>query len=372
VSARDEEIERYARAVLARRRDVAAPGTLGERRVRVQLDEDSSAFGYRESPQTTRKLLIKLSYFSSFNLWMLPVGLAAACGVAHAWWLRRAAGFSLWLAAITLLVAALVLRRVLALFDHFEIRVTDGVLRTRDSLFWPRLVRTVRLEDVTQLFVTERAGAFAVAARLRDGRSQTIVSNIASADFALYLERLIEIAFELPQLQVPGEIDRNAAPPRGSVRRAAVIQAAVMAILAGGSVVMVRGCGVPLAELDLADEPRERRFTVERPTEVFVTTDLEFTHAKWRTLSEVPKALVYEIEIRGAASVVELSCDPTDVFLWISSSSGESLSSYEGPIRRCTAMLPPGSYSISARRVWRPELPRIELDSTSITLRARP
>ena len=157
MSATNDEIERYARAVLAGRRDVAAPGTLGERRVRVQFDDGSSSFGYREPRLPARKLWIQLGFLSRVNLWILPVALAACAGIAHAWWLRRAADPSLWLAAITLFVAVLALRRVLALFDRFEVRVADGVLRTRDSLFWPRLLRGAGYAEIGTPHVKEQA-----------------------------------------------------------------------------------------------------------------------------------------------------------------------------------------------------------------------
>ncbi len=365
------EVEEYARAVVAGRTDLPRPAALPGRRMKVSF-ESAVGSAYREG-QTPGRLRVRISTAHGFNLVMWPFSAATLACVIYVWQLRGVEGFHFGLAIASLLIGLYALKRTLTLFDRFELEVADGVVRSTSSRFWPRAVRTVRIEDIAQLYAAQVGRLYALLALKRDGKKQFVAAGIGSAELALYLERQVEAAAGLADAPVPEELARNAPLPAPPNRlRFALIEMALIGGIVTAGMLTLRGCGTPLATLDLTDEAQEAAFSLDKPARIFFSAELELRRADYRYRDGIPRALRYELGVlRGDQTVTTLTCDPVEMFVWVSGSHNDYIQSLEGSIDDCSVELPAGSYRLRARRVWNGGVDRPDYEETRVVLRTK-
>ncbi len=360
------DLEEYAKAVLDGRSDVPRPSALPQKRMRVEWQRSADE-NYRE--RRAGRLNIVISHLAARSLALWPLTLLAAGGVAYGWWYLRGT-FSWILALATLFVAARVVRRTLTLFDRFELSLDESTLRTSTSRFWPRRVVELPRANVAQLFAIKPARGYGLAAATKDGKTRIIAFPIATAELAWYLERQVELAAGIGDKAVAKELNRSMPAPKTSTRLLTFVEVGFLLLLTGGAVFGVRSCGAPLGSVAVQEVPRELSVELPKAGVLFFSTELDFAQSRYYGLDEVPRSMRYDIQVlQGAKALHSMSCDPVDMFIWVSSTTNKKYSSVEGRMNGCAVKLPAGTYTVRVARTWLPGPRRVRYSQTEITAR---
>jgi hypothetical protein len=366
------EIREYAAAVLEGNATIARPELLDIRALRVTLEGDAGQSGYRG---TSRRIRVELHYGNWKNLAMLPFALAA--GGLTIWGWVQLVTHDLrwwWMVPLSLLVGYYVYVRITAAIDRFSLVADRDRVRWETSRYWPREAHDVPAEKIEQLSVISHGNVFTLQLRPKQGQPLPVIS-VALGAIPLYLEALLEHVLALPDAPVPGELRQDAPVPknpRGGARRR-FLETVIVSAMVAVPFVVVASCGRSGTELMLTEAYTEVTITTDRPAVLKFNTRVELSRAEWRSLSEAPRTLEYEIEVlSGESSIAKLDCDPFDVFLWGSSSNDKRIYGYTGSLNRCETRLPAaGTYRIRGRRVAAPGTPPLPLKTTELVPRVK-
>jgi hypothetical protein len=316
-------------------------------------------------------LAITIPQFTAFSLVPLALGLLAVAALVYGWHLALLSE-RWWLAAIaTPFLTLYAWLRLTSVFDRVLVRVANGEVFVEQSRFWPTIRLRVRSDRIRQLFSIRAGYGYAVAAHL-DDKTAVLLRPLRSPHLALYFERQIEHALGIHDQPRQNEIGRNQALPSPPSRaKPLVFDAVFLSIMAGVPLLFLQMCGTELAELAVTDQPSEISFDVKRPGRIYFTAEVDVTDHDWRSRSDIPHSFNFHIEVlRDTNPIAKLVCDPFELFVWVSGSSGKRVDSFWGPMDSCAVHLrEPGTYTLRAWRNWKPGMPRIRLDETNLAPR---
>jgi hypothetical protein len=369
------EIREYAEAVLEGNATVARPELLDIAAMRVTIEGDAGGESYRDAAAPSRRLRFELHYGNWKNIAMVPFALAAGGLLIWGWMRLVASELSWWwMVPLALMVGYYVYARVTTVFDRFSLVADRERVRWETSRYWPREVHDIPVSKIAQLCVLHQGNHYTLQLRPKEGQPLGVMT-VALGAIPLYLEALLENVLALADAPVPDEM-RHDAPvpklPKGGTRRR-FLETVIVSSMVAVPFVVVASCGRTGREFMLTEQVGEVTVTTEQPAQLKFNTGVEFTSSVWRSLSDVPRTLRYEIEVlSGEKSVAKLNCDPFDTFLWFSNTSNKRLSSFTGSMNGCETSLPAaGSYRIRARRVAQPGAEQLPLKSTELIPRVK-
>ncbi|MCA9595109.1 MAG: hypothetical protein KC776_17450 [Myxococcales bacterium] len=362
------ELEEYAAAVVSGQ-PVARPKELDTSRLKVSFEPAVS--GDYRSPGAGGTLTISLRYLNPMTLLAFFLGVVALAALGYVWYLAVEQSSFLAPTLVSLPLGLYAWKRLTSIFDGLLIRVAEGKLYCRQSRFWPRVQSELSAKDITQLFTAKMGRGYCLYARLADGKVKPLIRHIGNPVLGVYFERQIEVALGLQDRPEQQELAKNRKlPGRASRPLAVVMEVAVLSLLVGIPMFTLKGCSTGLAELSVGDQPSEVGFELEEGANVKLTSEIDLATHDWRYRDDIPRAFTFEIEIlQGQKSVTRLSCDPFDVFVWVSSSDNHYVDSFWGPMNHCSTKLGSGHYTLRAVRKWKPNMQRLPLDASKLGVR---